>query len=150
MNLAILVGTISSEIRVVQMPKGGSLTKFRMKTVQKYHADGELKESSQTHLIDVWSDFLQKTTTPYLKEGQMIEVQGAIETRNIAKPGEPTRFTTSITLRGTGSINVFGGPGSNMSVHTDAIEPRDPVVDHHPHKAPAVATDDGLDDDVPF
>ena len=152
MNVAILVGIISSEIRRIDMREGGSVTKFRLKTVEQYRQDGELKERSQTHLIDVWSPYLQKEVTPYLKQGQMVEIQGSIGSRNAAKPGEPANWTTSIVLRGSGSINVFGGPGSNTSVHTDASGPGSVNVDHS-EKRPASLNandDDGLDDDVPF
>lgn len=154
MNLAILVGNISSEIRKIDMPNGGSVTKFRVKTVQQYRQDGELKERSQTHLIDVWSPYLQKEVTPYLKQGQMVEVRGAIESRNIAKQGEQSNWTTSIVLRGDGVISVFGGPGSNTSIYAEANGPGSVAVDHSDRRpAPVNGPDDGdsgLDDDVPF
>lgn len=152
MNLAILVGIISSEIRKIDMRDGGSVTKFRVKTVEQYRQDGELKERSQTHLVDVWSPFLQKDVTPYLKQGQMVEVQGSIESRNMSKQGEPANWTTSIVLRGRGVINVFGGPGSNTSVHSEASGPGGLNVDHSERRPAPVnaAADDGLDDDVPF
>jgi len=154
MNLAILVGNISSEIRKIDMQNGGSVTKFRVKTVQQYRQDGELKERSQTHLIDVWSAYLQKDVTPYLKQGQMVEVRGAIESRNAAKQGDPANWTTSIVLRGDGVINVFGGPGSNTSVYAEASGPGSVTVDHSDRRpAPVTGASDGgddLDDDVPF
>lgn len=152
MNLAILVGVVSSEIRKIDMRDGASVTKFRVKTVEQYRQDGELKERSQTHLVDVWSTYLQKDVTPYLRQGQMIEVQGSIESRNMAKQGEQPNWTTTIVLRNKGVINVFGGPGSNMSVHSEASGPGTVNVDHSERRpAPVGAiSDDGLDDDVPF
>lgn len=156
MNIALLSGVISSEIRRIEMQNGGSVTKFRIKTTDQFRMDGELKERSQTHLIDVWSPYLQRDITPFLKEGQQIEITGSIESRNIAKEGQPASWTTSIVLRANGSINIVGGPKSNTSVHADAAEgasdrPAKPNVDHRPRQpAPIAMPDDGLDDDVPF
>lgn len=159
MNLAILVGVIASEIKTQQI-RDGSVTRFRLKTVEQYSLDGDVKERSQTHLIDVWNRYLQQNIVPMIRPGQMLEIQGAIESRNMAREGEPARWTTSIVLRNNGIINVLGGPGSNTSVRTDAREdepqapaPRQsaPRVDHSPRKpAPVGAAADGLDDDVPF
>lgn len=153
MNLAILVGTIVSEVRRVDLQSGGSVTKFRVKTVEVFNIDGEMKERSQTHLIDCWNPYLQKNITPYLREGQLVEIQGSIESRNVAKEGEPARWTTTIVIRTTGNIQVFGGPGSNAATRADAAEGEAPVRVDHSQKAPAPApelVDDGLDDSVPF
>lgn len=162
MNLAILVGKIASEIKTT--PVGdASVTRFRLKTVEPYSIDGELKERSQTHLIDVWNRYLQQNIMPFLKEGQTIEIQGAIESRNMARQGEQPRWTTSIVLRNSGMINILGGSGSTTSVRGDAREGSDeraeqparqqgegPRVDHSPRRPAAVSSRDGLDDDVPF
>lgn len=160
MNLAILVGKIASEIKTT--PVGdASVTRFRVKTVEPYSIDGELKERSQTHLIDVWNRYLQKNILPFLKEGQTVEIQGNIESRNMAKQGETPRWTTSIVLRNVGSINILGGSGSTTSVQGNARDEADegqpakphtdgPRVDHSPRKPAPVNSTDGLDDDVPF
>ena len=162
MNLAILVGKIASEIKTT--PVGdASVTRFRLKTVEPYSIDGELKERSQTHLIDVWNRYLQTNIMPFLKEGQTIEIQGAIESRNMARAGEPPRWTTSIVLRNNGQINILGGSGSTTSVQGNARDDDQgtgtparqqnagPRVDHSPRRpAPVGGSSDGLDDDVPF
>jgi single-stranded DNA-binding protein len=153
MNRAILVGTIASEVRRVEVSGGSSVTKFRLKTVETLNIDGELRERSQTHLIDCWSPRLQKEITPFLREGQMVGVEGSIESRNVAKQGEPARWTTTIVIRGSGNhITVFGGPGTNMATRADAPESEPEVrVDHSRRPAPVPAmADDGLGDDVPF
>lgn len=152
MNLVILIGVMTSAPKKTDFPAGGSVTRFRLKTVQPYTIDGELKERSQTHLIDVYNPYLQKEIMPFLREGQMLEVQGALESRNTAKQGEPPRWTTSVVLRGSGILSIFGGPGSNTSVRAEARDQdAEPRVDHRPRDAaPPPALDDGLDDDVPF
>lgn len=150
MNLAILVGVISSEIRVNQL-KFNRVARFRLKTTEQFTLDGDLKERSQTHLIDVWNDYLIDNVIPLLKQGQMIDLHGSIESRNIAKDNEPAKWTTSIVLRHNGRINTYGGAGSNTSVITQAQD-RPVNVDHRP-RTPTPLQDtpaDGLDEDVPF
>jgi single-stranded DNA-binding protein len=151
MNLAILVGTIVSDVVRTELPKG-SVTKFRVKTVEQFTMEGEVKESSQTHLIDVWNTYLQNGIVKTLAKGQMVEVHGSINSRNIARDGEPARWTTTIVIRGLGSINVLGGAKSGMSVAAEAQpEPAEPRVDHSPRKpTPVGPAADGLDDDIPF
>lgn len=152
MNLAILMGTVVSEVRKTDLRDGASVTKFRLKTIEQFRIDGETKERSQTHLIDVWNPYLQREVTPYIKEGNLVQLEGSIESRNVAKEGEPARWTTTIVLRNRGHINIIGGPGSNTSVHAEAID--EPLrVDHHARKPEPVmsaASDDGLGDEIPF
>jgi single-stranded DNA-binding protein len=148
MNLAILIGTVSSEVRRIDLRDGVSVTKFRVKTVEQYQQDGELKERSQTHLIDVWSPYLQKDVTPMLRQGQLVEIQGAFESRNTAKQGEPAVWTTSIVLRARGVISIYGGPGSNIAVRSDAAA--SPKIDHSERVPPPVNVFDDDSLDVPF
>ena len=152
MNLAILVGVISSEI-TTQKLKFNRVGRFRLRTTEQFNLDGDLKERSQTHLIDVWNDYLIDNVLPLLKQGQMIDVHGSIESRKVSKDGEPDRWTTSIVLRHNGKITTYGGAGSNTSVTARTDEGDRPLnVDHRP-RTPTPLQDaplDGLEDDVPF
>lgn len=153
MNLAIISGIVDSDVTRTDFPKGGSVSRFRVKTFDTYTVDGEIKESSQTHLIDVYSDYLQNGIVKTIRKGQSIELQGSIQSRNTAQAGQPARWTTSIVLRGSGLINVVGSAKSGMSVASSAEErpAAEPRIDHSPRKpAPANYPDDGLDDEVPF
>lgn len=154
MNVAFISGLIDSDVTRTEFPKGGSVSRFRVKTFDTYTVDGEIKESSQTHLIDVYSDYLQNGIVKTLSKGQSIELQGSIQSRNVAQAGQPARWTTTIVLRGSGIINVVGSAKSGMSVASSAEErpaASEPRVDHSPRKqTPAAYPDDGLDDDVPF
>lgn len=153
MNLALLVGTIVSEVKKTEFANGGSVTRFRVKTVEILNLEGERKEKSQTHLIDVYNPYLQKNVTPYLREGQLVSIKGSIESRNVAQEGEPARWTTFISLRSVGEIAIHGGPGSNIATSAEASdeEPKPVRVDHSAPKKPApVGADDGLGEDIPF
>lgn len=150
MNLAILVGTISSEIRRIDLQQGGSVTKFRLKTIEVLQIDGEIRERSQTHLIDIWSSYLQEKIVPDLREGQIIEVQGSIESRNVAKSGEPDRWTTTIVIRNKGHITQFAG---QSSIRADASDSeRELNIDHRKSKPPEAVTEEenGLPYHAPF
>lgn len=153
MNLAILVGTVTSEARRIDLPRGGTVTKFRLKTIETVRTGGEVRERSQTHLIDVWNPHLQEHITPFLKEGQMVEVQGSIESRNVEKDqSAPARWTTTIVVRHSGTINIYGTPDGQSMNHQDATEDNTgetPDNDRPPQLVPALA-DHELDDDIPF
>lgn len=156
MNLAILVGVISSEIRVDQL-KFNRVGRFRLRTTEQFTLDGELKERSQTHLIDVWNEYLIDNVLPLLRQGQMVDVHGAIESRNISKENEPDRWKTSISVRHNGRVTIYGGPNSNTSIMTDApdkakTDDKPVSVDHRPRKPNPLpdAPSDGLEEDVPY
>ncbi len=149
MNLAILVGVIASEIKRTDFKGSGSVTRFRVKTTHQYSLDGETKESSQTHLVNVYNNYLQDKVVPFLKEGQMIGVQGSIESQNFARQGEPANWNTVIAIRASGLINSYSG--SNASVVEHARPDEKPRVDHSPKKpTPLPDADDGFSDEVPF
>lgn len=160
MNIALLVGKVVSE-PTVQKVKDGTVTRFRLKTVEQYTLDGEIKERSQTHLIDIWNRYLQATVCPMIRVGQTLSVVGTNQSRNIAGEGEPPRWLSSVALNNSGQLAIMGGPGSNMAVQTQAQDDagasgshRDPGtsprIDHSNRRAPAAPVSDGLDDDVPF
>lgn len=147
MNLAILVGTIVSPIRLIDLPEGRSLTKFHLKTVENLRVDGEIREKSKIHFIDVFNSYLQKEITPYLREGQMVGIQGSMESRKIVKPDGPDRWTTSVVIRTFGNITVYGGPGSQTATSANASEGQSPQNESPP---PYINLEDGEYEDVPI
>jgi hypothetical protein len=160
MNIAILVGKVVSE-PTVQKVRDGTVTRFRLKTVEQYTLDGEIKERPQTHLIDIWNRYLQTNMGPMIRQGQTLHLQGSIQSRNTAREGEPARWTTSIVLGASAQLTIMGGPGSNTAVQMQGQEDRDdsgaarnpgtsPRIDHSNRRTPAATESDGLDDDVPF
>lgn len=165
MNVAILVGKVASEIKTTPV-RDGTVTRFRLRTVEQYSLDGELKERGQTHLIDIWNRYLQTNIIPMLKQGQTIEIQGSIESRNMAREGESPRWTTAIVVRNNGQLIIMGGTGSNSAVHSQARDDDEggqqehpngrqersngPRVDHSGRRSAPLGGSDGLDDDVPF
>lgn len=120
MNRAILVGTVVSQPNLIEL-ENSTITKFRVKTVDVYHVDGEHRERSQTHLIDVWNAQLQKDVTPDLRKGDMVSIEGAIESRKVNGDDGP-KWVTSIVIRNNGAIQVFGGPGSNVATRAQASD----------------------------
>ncbi|WP_162815012.1 single-stranded DNA-binding protein [Erythrobacter aureus] len=118
MNRAILVGTVVSQPNLIELKNNSSITKFRLQTTDVYHVDGDLRERSQTHLIDVWNAQLQKDVTPGLQKGDFVSIEGAIESRKVTgDDGE--KWVTSIVIRNNGAIQVFA-PGSNVSTRGEA------------------------------
>ncbi len=156
MNLAILSGVIVSDPTRHDFSNGGSVTRFRLKTQETYAIDGVSKESSQTHLIDIYNKALQDGVVKTLSRGQMIELTGSIRSRNTASEGQPPRWTTAIVIAYQGTLTVPGGSRSGMAVSQSATgdDVPEPRIDHSRGRSDQSGSDgnrdDGLDDDVPF
>ena len=80
MNVCILMGRMTADPELKKTPSGVSVTSFSIAVQRSYVAKGEERQSD---FIDVvaWrntADFICK----YFRKGQMIAVQGSIQTRS--------------------------------------------------------------------
>ena len=80
MNVCILMGRMTADPELKKTPSGVSVTSFSIAVQRSYVAKGEERQSD---FIDVvaWrntAEFISK----YFRKGQMIAVQGSIQTRS--------------------------------------------------------------------
>lgn len=130
MNKAHLYGRVGGEISVRAMQDGTKVANFSVATTESWKdkQTGEKKEKTQWHNIVIWGNGA-KFAESYVRKGNRVFIEGAIETRSWEKDGEK-KYTTEIVVKDfNGSITLVDWPEKN--------------------EAPAPQNDD-IEDEIPF
>lgn len=127
LNRATLVGRAGKDPEIRTMNSGDRVANFSMATSESWNdkSSGEKKERTSWHNIVVWgklADIVEK----YVKKGDKLLIEGAIETRKYEQNGVE-KYTTEIVLRGfdsklllLGSKSDGGGQREQASAQTAA------------------------------
>lgn len=120
LNCAIIMGRLTADPELKKTPSDVSVTSFTVAVDRKYNKDEE-KIADFINVV-AWrgsADFVCK----YFKKGQMIAVQGEIQTRNYDDKNGIKRWVTEII-----ADNVsFCGSKSNTQIGT--VASMTPIVD---------------------
>ena len=122
LNCAIIMGRLTADPELRKTPSNLSVTSFTVAVDRKYNKDEE-KIADFINVV-AWrgsADFVCK----YFKKGQMIAVQGEIQTRSYDDKDGIKRWVTEII-----ADNVsFCGSKSNGTTQTENIASMTPAVD---------------------
>lgn len=100
MNKAILVGRVGRDPEVRNVQSGGKVASFSLATSENWRdKDGEWQERTQWHNVVVWNEGTVKYVQNNVQKGDMIYVEGQIETRKWEDRDGNERYTTEIVLR---------------------------------------------------
>ena len=132
LNRATLVGRAGKDPSIKTMNSGDKVANFSIATSESWTKNGEKVEKTQWHNIVVWgklADIVEK----YVKKGDKLLVEGAIETREYEKDGVK-KYTTEIVLRGFDSklllLGSKDGGGQREQAPTQAAaDPYDDMGD---------------------
>ena len=140
-NKVIIVGRLGKDPDVRYTPSGDAVADLGIATSERFkNQQGEYSEKTEWHNCIVWRQTAEFAKN-YLKKGQLVYVEGKLQTRKWEKDGQ-NHYKTEIQVRTLTPLGSWGkgnanNPGSNN--YNSA-----PAADH----APKVA--DKSDDDIPF
>ena len=128
------------------MVNGKSVARLSLATSQSWKDKntGEKKEKTEWHRIVVFNEGLVNVIQQYLKKGAQIYVEGQLTTRKWKdEQSGQDKYSTEVILQGYNSTLTMLGGGSNISSGSspNKISNAD---------APSQATQNDLDDDIPF
>lgn len=152
MNRAILVGRVGADPE--KRGREGQIAALRIATSESWKdkRTGERQERTQWHNISVLSEPTAKFVLQYVKKGDMVLVEGQIETREWDKDGEK-RYSTEIVVRPFGGQvqlqSKDGGGRSGGSGGDDADGYSYGGDDRSSGRSSGSAARD-LDDEIPF
>ena len=127
MNLVVLMGRVTSDIEVKKTPSGVSVAKFNV-AVDRPSKQGEEKKTDFISVV-AWrgtADFVGK----YFTKGQMIAIEGTIQTGSYEKDGI-TRYTYDVVAN---NVSFCGSKSESKPV--EEVDP--------------IAIDADEDDGLPF
>lgn len=131
-NKVILVGNACGDAEPRTLQNGGKVVNFTLATNESWKDknSGEWKNKAEFHRIVIFNEHLANAAEKIVKKGNMLAVEGAIQTRKWEKDGQ-THYTTEVVLqkfRGEltlldskrdSSDSGYGGGGSDYSQDLD-------------------------------
>ncbi len=137
-NRVMLVGRLGRDPEMRHTTSGTAVTNFSVATNEKWkNQSGEPQERTEWHKIVTWSK-LAEISNQYLTKGQLVFIEGRIQTREWDDRDGNKRQTTEIVAS---DMKMLGGRGDARPASEEAVG----VVESGP------AMDVGVtDDDIPF
>lgn len=137
-NKAIILGRLgkSPEIRTTQT--GKSIASFSVATSESWKDKntGEKREKTEWHNITVMNSGLVNIVDRYINKGDIVYIEGKINTNQYEKNGEK-RYSTNIVLSGFDSKLTIISQKKDNNQSTQNHQTQPPI-------------DEDLDDEIPF
>ena len=145
LNKVQLIGRLGADPEVKQMVNGKSVARLSLATSQSWkdRNTGEKKEKTEWHRIVVFNEGLVNVVQQYLKKGAQVYVEGQLSTRKWKdEQSGQDKYSTEILIQGyNSSLTMLGGGNQNP---VTSQENKQISEDNN------IASQDNLDDDIPF
>ncbi|MBI3560359.1 MAG: single-stranded DNA-binding protein [Gammaproteobacteria bacterium] len=144
LNKVILIGNLGKDPEIRYMPNGQPVANFNIATSESWKdkATGAAQEKTEWHRIVMYRK-LAEIAGEYLKKGSKIYVEGKLQTRKWQDNTGQDRYTTEIIANEMQMLDSRGGaatmPPAALSEGSS-----------HANEAPAMTSEGGFDDDIPF
>lgn len=156
LNKVTLIGRLGSDPDV-KNGQYGDIVRISVATTSSWKShDGEKQEKTEWHKVVIFAEPTAKFVRQYVKKGDLVYVEGALETRKWDKDNGETAYITEIVIRAYGgqiqAISKDSAGGSRSSASDDNDRGRDDD-DRTRTRRPASESPSfsrSLDDDIPF
>src|SRR3989338_4982365 len=144
LNSATIIGNLTREPEVRQIPSGQSVCSFAVATNRSWaSADGQKQEASEFHNIVAWGK-LAEICAQYLNKGRKVYIEGRLQTRDWEGQDGVRRYRTEIVAenliildRGTGSVSPAASYiGNSFGTSAKAFTPHSPPMKDDPAPNP--------------
>jgi single-strand DNA-binding protein len=153
LNQVQLIGRLGKDPEVRATNSGNKLVNFSIATSEKWKdASGQPQERTEWHNVVCFNENLAGVIEKYVHKGDLIFVQGKLQTRKWQDQSGQDRYSTEVVLdQFSGRMQMLGSPqGDGRPAH----QGQTPRSDGRPSAGrPSGATDrrdDDLEDDIPF
>jgi len=157
LNKAIIIGRLAADPETRTTPSGQMVSSFRVATNRVWNDrnTGQKNEQVEFHSVVAWgslADIVQK----YVKKGQLIEIEGRLQTRSWQGQDGAKRYRTEIVTENIQlGPKAGGGSASGMATNTnvDTRAPKDNNTDEPKEEDIPVINEDsptaGVSDESP-
>lgn len=146
-NKVTLLGRVGKDPEIRTFQSGGRVANFSVATSESWKdkSTGEKKEKVEWTNVSVFNDHLVTVVESYVKKGDMIYLEGQLETSKYTDKDGVERYTTKVILKAfNGVLQLLGGKKEQYSSE----------VSDTPHKGftptGEVAGTADVDSEIPF
>lgn len=148
MNKVILVGRLGKDPEVKFTASGKAVANFSIATDESYKdAQGEKQKKTEWHNLVVWGNSVEAYVQKYLHKGDLILVEGKLQTRSWEKDGVK-KYTTEINVTNIVGLDTAPADGGQPAARATG-RPQQTRAAARPQARPAVAPAIN-DDDLGF
>lgn len=146
LNSVTIVGRLGRDPEIRKLPSGSSVASFSLATTEtwKDRHSGEKKERTEWHRCAVFADKLAEAVGKYAHKGDMLLVQGKLQTRKWKSNSGEDRYTTEVVVDFNGVIRFLTPKGESGG----ASEAGDSQTGDYVGDGSSGALD--IDDEIPF
>ena len=123
-NNAMIAGRLTRDPEMKALPSGTNVTSFSLATSETYTKDGNKEEKTEYHNVVVFGKQAE-SSAKYLVKGQIVLVEGKLETRSWDKDGVKM-YRTEIKARRVQFGPKAEGSQRTHSDHGDGVDTRPP------------------------
>lgn len=156
-NKVTLVGNLGRDPEVRTMSDGGIIVTLSIATSERWHdkASGEKKERTEWHKVVIFNDKIADVAERYLKKGNSVYIEGALQTRKWQDQSGVEKYSTEVVLQKfRGELVLLGGreqgAGQDQGYESPTPQPGATAARPAPSKPRAASIADDLDDEIPF
>jgi single-strand DNA-binding protein len=122
-NKVILVGRLGKDPEVRYTQGGKAVANFSIATDESYKdKDGEKQKKTEWHNIVVWGNSVEAFVQKYLHKGDMVYVEGKLQTRSWDDKDGNKKYTTEINVTDIKGL-VTGDGGSQPTQQKNTNKP---------------------------
>lgn len=156
-NRVTIMGNVGKDPEIRSTQGGARVANLSVATSEHWRdrQSGERKEKTEWHRITIWPEHQVNIVERYVRKGDMILIEGAIETRKWTDQQGQERYSTEIVVsQYKGGITLIGriernGGGGRLAEREPGNDGG--YGDHQPAGArPARGRNEDLDDEIPF
>ena len=140
-NKVIIVGNLGKDPEIRSTQHGKEIANLTIATSESWKdkTTGEKKERVEWHKVVVFSEGLVGVIKNYIKKGDKLYIEGALQTRKWQDQSGADRYSTEVVLQGFGStLTILSSAGGKQEQSYAAPKPE-----------PQFNAAD-LDDEIPF
>ena len=152
-NKVMLVGRLGADPEI--KGQDSQFVKLRVATSESWRDkhSGERQERTQWHTVVVFNDATARFLTTYAKKGDLVSVEGMLETRKWEAPDGDKYFTEVVVRQFGGNVQLMSKSGREPG-ETEDDEPRPAttrrVAEKPASKPQTTSRNHDLDDEIPF
>lgn len=154
-NKATIIGNLGRDPDVRTTQDGTKVVNLAVATSERWRdQSGEQKERTEWHRVVIYNEYSARFAEQYLRKGHTVYVEGQIKTKKWTDDQGVDKYTTEIVLsRFRGELIVLSGKNDDASSPSGGQQstgnaPQGGITSGQ--NKPPLASDNELDDDIPF
>ncbi|NHZ87154.1 MAG: single-stranded DNA-binding protein [Planctomycetia bacterium] len=125
LNKVLLIGHLGADPESRFTTSGSAVTNFSLATNESWKAaEGDIKDKTEWHKVVIFGKRAE-TAAEYMKKGQLVFIEGRLQTRSWEDKDQVKRYTTEILCDNFTMLGRKGEDGGTGSVQTDSDQEDD-------------------------